>query len=132
MAFMKQAIYNIGVEDTMRIIGGKWKPIILCHLKHGIMRTGELRRAIPNITQKMLTQQLRELEDDGIINRKVYSQIPPKVEYSLTDYGESLNKILEDLCVWGEKDIERRKQKGENIILLNKEDVSADPLPYAD
>jgi len=129
---MKQAIYNIGVEATMRIIGGKWKPIILCHLKHGTMRTGQLRRAIPNITQKMLTQQLRELEDDGIITRKVYNQIPPKVEYSLTDYGHSLNKILEDLCVWGEKDIEMRKQKGENIILLNKEDVSNDALPYAD
>ncbi|ALB29678.1 MULTISPECIES: winged helix-turn-helix transcriptional regulator [Companilactobacillus] len=129
---MKQAIYNIGVEATMRIIGGKWKPIILCHLKHGTMRTGQLRRAIPNITQKMLTQQLRELEDDGIITRKVYNQIPPKVEYSLTDYGHSLNKILEELCVWGENDIEMRKQKGENIILLNKEDVSNDALPYAD
>ncbi|WP_338216286.1 winged helix-turn-helix transcriptional regulator [Companilactobacillus muriivasis] len=129
---MKQAIYNIGVEATMRIIGGKWKPIILCHLKHGTMRTGQLRRAIPNITQKMLTQQLRELEDDGIITRKVYNQIPPKVEYSLSDYGHSLNKILEELCVWGENDIEMRKQKGENIILLNKEDVSNDALPYAD
>lgn len=129
---MKQSIYNIGVEATMRIIGGKWKPIILCHLKHGKMRTGELRRAIPNITQKMLTQQLRELEDDGIVVRKVYNQIPPKVEYSLTEYGHSLNKILEALCVWGEHDIEMRKQKGENIILLNKEDVSNDALPYAD
>ena len=129
---MKQAIYNIGVEDTMRIIGGKWKPIILCHLKHGRMRTGELRRAIPNITQKMLTQQLRELEDDGIVDRKVYNQIPPKVEYSLTEYGHSLNKILEALCVWGENDIEMRKQKGENIILLNKEDVEYNDLPYAD
>ncbi|MFC6176328.1 winged helix-turn-helix transcriptional regulator [Companilactobacillus huachuanensis] len=129
---MKQAIYNIGVEATMRIIGGKWKPIILCHLKHGTMRTGELRRAIPNITQKMLTQQLRELEDDGIIVRKVYNQIPPKVEYSLTDYGHSLNKILEALCVWGENDIEMRREKGENIILLNKEDVSNNALPYAD
>ena len=121
---MKQAIYNIGVEATMRIIGGKWKPIILCHLKHGTMRTGQLRRAIPNITQKMLTQQLRELEDDGIITRKVYNQIPPKVEYSLTEYGHSLNKILEALCVWGENDIEMRKQKGENIILLNKVEIS--------
>lgn len=129
---MKQAIYNIGVENTMRIIGGKWKPIILCHLKHGKMRTGQLRRAIPNITQKMLTQQLRELEDDGIVARKVYNQIPPKVEYSLTDYGHSLNKILEELCVWGEVDIERRKKQGENIILLNKEDVENDALPYAD
>ncbi|AUI72444.1 helix-turn-helix domain-containing protein [Companilactobacillus alimentarius] len=129
---MRQTIYNIGVENTMRIIGGKWKPIILCHLKLGIMRTGQLRRAIPNITQKMLTQQLRELEDDGIVNRKVYNQIPPKVEYSLTDYGQSLNKILEELCLWGEKDIDRRKAQGENILLLNRQDVDNDALPYAD
>ena len=118
---MKQCIYNIGVEATMSVIGGKWKPIILCHLKHQTMRTGELRRAIPNITQKMLTQQLRELEDDGIICRKVYSQIPPKVEYSLSDYGKTLNRILEQLCYWGENDIERRRDKGENIILLQEE-----------
>ena len=129
---MKQVVYNIGVENTMRIIGGKWKPVILCHLKHGKMRTGQLRRAIPNITQKMLTQQLRELEDDGIVDRKVFNQIPPKVEYSLTDYGHSLNKILEELCVWGENDIDMRKEKGESIILLNKEDVSSDPLPNAE
>jgi len=129
---MKQVVYNIGVENTMRIIGGKWKPVILCHLKHGKMRTGQLRRAIPNITQKMLTQQLRELEDDGIVDRKVFNQIPPKVEYSLTDYGHSLNKILEELCVWGENDIDMRKEKGESINLLNKEDVSSDPLPNAE
>ncbi|WP_125764161.1 winged helix-turn-helix transcriptional regulator [Companilactobacillus hulinensis] len=126
---MKQAIYNIGVEATMNIIGGKWKPIILCHLKHQTMRTGELRRAIPNITQKMLTQQLRELEDDGIVDRKVYNQIPPKVEYSLTEYGDSLNRILEELCLWGEDNIERRKQNGENIILLNSENVKTQDLP---
>ena len=126
---MKQAIYNIGVEATMNIIGGKWKPIILCHLKHQTMRTGELRRAIPNITQKMLTQQLRELEDDGIVDRKVYNQIPPKVEYSLTEYGDSLNRILEELCLWGEDNIERRKQNGENIILLNSENVETQDLP---
>ncbi|APX73199.1 helix-turn-helix transcriptional regulator [Companilactobacillus allii] len=126
---MKQSIYNIGVEATMNIIGGKWKPIILCHLKHQTMRTGQLRRAIPNITQKMLTQQLRELEDDGIVDRKVYNQIPPKVEYSLTQYGDSLNRILEELCLWGEENIERRKQNGENIILLKSENVETQDLP---
>lgn len=126
---MKQSIYNIGVEATMNIIGGKWKPIILCHLKHQTMRTGQLRRAIPNITQKMLTQQLRELEDDGIVDRKVYNQIPPKVEYSLTDYGDSLNRILEELCLWGEDNIERRKRNGENIILLKSENVKTQDLP---
>ncbi|WP_125565373.1 winged helix-turn-helix transcriptional regulator [Companilactobacillus insicii] len=126
---MKQSIYNIGVEATMSIIGGKWKPIILCHLKHQTMRTGQLRRAIPNITQKMLTQQLRELEDDGIVARKVYNQIPPKVEYSLTEYGDSLNRILEELCLWGEDNIARRKAKGENIILLKSDYMETQELP---
>lgn len=126
---MKQSIYNIGVEATMSIIGGKWKPIILCHLKHQTMRTGQLRRAIPNITQKMLTQQLRELEDDGIVARKVYNQIPPKVEYSLTEYGDSLNRILEELCLWGEDNIARRKANGENIILLKSDYLDTQDLP---
>lgn len=98
-------IYNIGVEATLDVIGGKWKPIILCHLGNGPMRTGELKRAIPQITQKMLTQQLRELEADQIIDRKVYQQVPPKVVYQLTDYGTTLSQILVDMSVWGEQRI---------------------------
>ena len=82
-------IYNIGVEATMDVIGGKWKPIILCNLRHHPSRPGELRRLIPGISQKMLTQQLRELEIDNIIVRKVYNQVTPKVEYSLSPYGET-------------------------------------------
>ena len=81
--------YNIPVEATLEVIGGKWKVVILCHLKRN-KRTSELKRLMPGITQKMLTQQLRELEEDGVIQRKVYDQVPPKVEYSLTDYGSSL------------------------------------------
>ena len=69
-------IYHIGVEATLEVIGGKWKPIILCHLGNGPIRTGELKRQIPTITQKMLTQQLRELEEDRIVDRKVYNQVP--------------------------------------------------------
>ena len=87
-------IYNIGVEATMDVIGGKWKPIILCNLRHNPSRPGELRRQIPGISQKMLTQQLRELEIDNIIVRKVYNQVPPKVEYSLSPYGETLNGLF--------------------------------------
>ncbi|AKP68040.1 winged helix-turn-helix transcriptional regulator [Companilactobacillus ginsenosidimutans] len=116
---MKQCVYNIGVEATIDVIGGKWKPLILCHLKRGTMRTGELRRVIPNITQKVLTEQLRELENSGIINRKVYEQVPPKVEYSLTDYGKTLNDLLFQLCKWGEEDICRRRKNGESIVLLD-------------
>ena len=86
----------------MDVIGGKWKPIILCNLRHNPSRPGELRRQIPGISQKMLTQQLRELEIDNIIVRKVYNQVPPKVEYSLTTYGQSLKPILKQLYIWGD------------------------------
>ncbi|USK35030.1 helix-turn-helix transcriptional regulator [Bacillus sp. F19] len=97
-----QKKYNIPVEATLEIIGGKWKCVILCHLTHGKKRTNELKRLMPNITQKMLTQQLRELEGDGVINRIVHQQIPPKVEYELSEYGWSLQTILDSLCAWGE------------------------------
>lgn len=104
---MNQKKYNISVEATLEVIGGKWKCVILCHLTHGKKRTNELKRLMPNITQKMLTQQLRELEEDGVINRIVYNQVPPKVEYELSEYGWSLQGILDSLCAWGEKHISR-------------------------
>lgn len=102
---MQKKKYNISVEATLEVIGGKWKCVILCHLTHGKKRTSELKRLMPNITQKMLTQQLRELEDDGVINRIVYNQVPPKVEYELSGYGKSLEGILNSLCNWGENHI---------------------------
>ncbi len=98
---MKNKKYNCPVEATLDVIGGKWKVLILCYLEEDIRRFGELKRLIPGITQKMLTQQLRELETDGLINRKVYTQVPPKVEYSLTKYGESLKPILKLMYQWG-------------------------------
>jgi DNA-binding HxlR family transcriptional regulator len=102
---MKPKKYNISVEATLEVIGGKWKCVILCHLTHGKKRTNELKRLMPDITQKMLTQQLRELEEDGVIKRIVYNQIPPKVEYELSEYGWTLQSILDSLCAWGEKHI---------------------------
>ena len=107
--------YNIPVEATLEVIGGKWKVVILCHLTKGTKRTSELKRSMPGITQKMLTQQLRELEDDGVIQRKVYNQVPPKVEYSLTDYGWSLESILDSLCSWGECHLEK---EGKTSMLM--------------
>ncbi|MCM3703738.1 MULTISPECIES: winged helix-turn-helix transcriptional regulator [Paenibacillus] len=104
---MKQKKYNIAVEATLEIIGGKWKCVILCHLTHGRKRTSELKRLMPDITQKMLTQQLRELEADGIIRRIVYHEIPPRVEYELSEYGQSLRGILDALCAWGEQHIHK-------------------------
>jgi len=94
--------YNISVEATLEVIGGKWKCVILCHLTHGKKRTSDLKRIMPSITQKMLTQQLRELEQDGIVNRISYNEVPPRVEYELSEYGWSLKSILDSLCAWGE------------------------------
>ena len=121
--------YNIGVEATIDVIGGKWKPVMLCHLQNnGRMRTSALKRAIPTITQKMLTQQLRELEKDGIINRIVYDQVPPKVEYELSEYGQTLGKILSSLCYWGEFHVEKMYNQGESVT-LNQQDFVDIPRP---
>lgn len=100
--------YNIPVEATLEVIGGKWKVVILCLLTKGPKRTSELKRAMPTITQKMLTQQLRELAADNIITRIVYEQVPPRVEYDLTDYGKTLTHVLDVMCEWGERHIENQ------------------------
>jgi DNA-binding HxlR family transcriptional regulator len=89
------------MELTLSIIGGKWKALILWHLGKKTMRFSELRKNIPKITTKMLTQQLRELEEYGLVNRFIYTQIPPRVEYSLTKAGESILPFLENLGQWG-------------------------------
>ena len=89
------------VKLTADIIGGKWKPMILFYLEGGTRRFGELRKLIPGMTKKMLTQHLRELERDGIIHREVYAVVPPKVEYSLTKHGQSLKPILKLMSAWG-------------------------------
>ncbi|MCC3376304.1 helix-turn-helix domain-containing protein [Cohnella sp. REN36] len=105
--------YNIPSEATLEVIGGKWKLLILCHLNclPGSMRTSELKKAIPDISQKVLTQQLRELEEDGIIHRTVYNQVPPKVVYEISEFGMSLKSILDQLDEWGEQYIHRRAWK---------------------
>ena len=91
------------VITTLAVIGGKWKPAILWELRqHRVRRFGKLKRSLPSITQKMLTQQLRELEADGIIRRKVYAEVPPRVEYTLTDYGATLTPILNEMAHWGQ------------------------------
>ncbi|WP_141434512.1 helix-turn-helix domain-containing protein [Bacillus sp. 03113] len=112
---MKQ--FNIPIEAVLEVIGGKWKVVILCHLVKGAKRTSELKKLVPGITQKMLTQQLRELEQDGILLRKIYQQVPPKVEYSLTDYGWSLQQVLDQLCVWGEHHIEKKYPNKMDVLV---------------
>lgn len=90
------------VTSALEILVGKWKPIILLHLlKNGTQRFSELQRSLPAITQKMLTKQLRELEEEDIIERKIYAQVPPRVEYSITEYGRTLEPILNQMHEWG-------------------------------
>jgi len=91
------------VETTIAAIGGRWKVLIIHHLLEGTQRFGELTRLLGGVSPRTLTRQLRELEDAGIINRKVYQQIPPKVEYSLTPLGEALKPVLYAMHEWGEK-----------------------------
>ncbi|MEK5500319.1 winged helix-turn-helix transcriptional regulator [Bacillus sp. FSL M8-0168] len=106
--------YSCPVEATIDIIGGKWKSVILFHLIDGKKRFNELRRLIPKVTQRMLTLQLRELERDGIVHREIYKQVPPKVEYRLTDFGQTLIPIINQMMNWGvshaDKIEEARKQ----------------------
>ncbi|KOF56529.1 MULTISPECIES: winged helix-turn-helix transcriptional regulator [Clostridium] len=101
MAKSKNLIDSCPMDITINILSGKWKLSILWHLSQNIVRFNELQRLLPNITQKTLTMQLRELEKSGIIYRKIYAEVPPRVEYGLTQVGESLNPILSSMCEWG-------------------------------
>lgn len=92
------------------MIGGKWKALILFWLRDRVCRFGDLRRKIPGISERMLTRQLRELEDDGIVHRKVYPVVPPKVEYSLTAYGRTLRPITDLMCKWARRTCGGRKE----------------------
>ena len=92
---------NCPIDAVLQVIGGKYKPIILYHLLEKTLRFSELRRLIPQATAKMLTQQLRELESDGIIQRKIYPVVPPKTEYSITEHGKTLEPIITAMCNWG-------------------------------
>jgi len=95
--------YKYSMEVTLDLIGGRWKSLILWHLEGKTLRFSELRKLVPQATQKMLTQQLRDLEEDGLIIRKVYAEVPPKVEYSLSDLGKSVHPLLESMCSWGKE-----------------------------
>lgn len=99
--------YSCPVEATMDVIGGKWKTLIIHHLLEDTRRFSELKRLIPKVTQRMLTSQLRELEQHGIVHRKVYAEVPPKVEYSLTEFGKTLEPILWVMHDWGKSFIEK-------------------------
>lgn len=101
-----------GIDAAMDVIGGKWKVLILWALNERTHRFGELRRAVPGVTEKVLSSHLKELEDDGIVHREVYAEVPPRVEYSLTPLGLSLNAALEPLARWGRDHIYRGEGEG--------------------
>jgi DNA-binding HxlR family transcriptional regulator len=103
------------VNTTIRVIGGKWKTLILWYLFQETLRFSELMRLLDGVTQKMLTQQLRELESDGLVSRKVYPVVPPKVEYSITEYGKTLSSVLDSMAEWGEKHDNRKAESASSI-----------------
>jgi DNA-binding HxlR family transcriptional regulator len=97
----RETEYKCPIDVTLAVVGGKWKASILWHLSQDTLRFSDLQRLFSGTTRKMLTQQLRELEADGLVHREVYPQVPPKVEYSLTENGRSIYPILELMCDWG-------------------------------
>lgn len=115
--------YGCPIEVTLDVIGGKWKGMVLYCLLKGTARFNELRRLIPKATQRVLTTQLRELEQDGVISRKVYPEVPPRVEYSLTEFGLSLKPILELMGAWGEE----YRQLVEELALRRSETLPTEP-----
>ncbi|ASO22896.1 DNA-binding HxlR family transcriptional regulator [Actinoalloteichus hoggarensis] len=98
---MARRPFDCGIDAAVDVIGGKWKVLILWALDSGPRRSGELRRMLPGVSEKMLTQHLRELEADGVVHREVHAEVPPRVEYSLTELGITLNTALEPLGEWG-------------------------------
>lgn len=109
MRKQRHSVYgNCPVEAALDIIGGKWKAILIFHVLDGTKRFGELGRLLPGLTQRMLTTQLRELEADGVVKRTVYAEVPPKVEYSITPFGRTLEPLLRELAIWSELHVRPR------------------------
>jgi len=98
---MTETNFQCGLEAVLAILGGKWKPLIVYHLASGPERTGQLRRLVTNVSEKMLIQHLKELTDDGVIHRIDFQTVPPHVEYELTEFGQSLTEVLAPMCEWG-------------------------------
>lgn len=115
--------FNCPIEATLDVLGGKWKVLILWHLNERTLRFAQLQRMIPGVTKKVLTQQLRDLEQDGLIARRVYEQVPPKVEYSLTPYGDSLRPLLQQMCAWGLIHLDRQRAADQGKISYQQQEA---------
>lgn len=98
---MAETNFRCGLEAVLAILGGKWKPLVVYHLASGSKRTGQLRRLVTGVSEKMLIQHLKELTEDGVVRRIDFQTVPPHVEYKLTDFGRSLASVLAPLCEWG-------------------------------
>jgi DNA-binding HxlR family transcriptional regulator len=121
----RQGPYICGIDAALDVVSGKWKGLILWELDaHGIRRFAELRRGLPGVSEKMLTQHLREMEHDGLVIRTVYAEVPPRVEYSLTDDGRALNAALAPLGRWGSARI-----RSQGIPMVDHDDAAAMPRP---
>ncbi len=114
---MSKPVYICGLSATLAVVGGKWKMLVLRELMDGPRRFGEVRRLVDGISEKMLIQQLREMAADGIVARHDFQEVPPRVEYALTEFGMSLIQALKPLCEWGSTHMER--------IAANKESAGA-------
>lgn len=117
--------YICGIDAALDVVSGKWKGLILWELHaHDVRRFAELRRGLPGVSEKMLTQHLREMEEDGLIHREVYAEVPPRVEYSLSEHGRTLNRALAPLGEWG---VQRVRREGSQMV--EHPDAEAMPRP---
>ncbi|MGW1817875.1 winged helix-turn-helix transcriptional regulator [Streptomyces sp. NPDC002125] len=108
--------YICGIDAALDVVSGKWKGLILWELDaHGVRRFSELRRGLAGVSEKMLTQHLREMEEDGLVHRKVYAEVPPRVEYSLTEHGHTLNQALAPLGMWGTERTRRERLEAVDV-----------------
>ena len=121
--------YICGIDAGMDVVTGKWKSLILWELNtYGVRRFGELRRGLPGVSEKMLVQHLREMEEDGLVHREIYREVPPRVEYSLTPDGISLNEALSALGSWGQQRVRRLAAEGSLVEGVNPPPGSAPEL----
>jgi DNA-binding HxlR family transcriptional regulator len=118
--------YSCGLDVALAVVGGKWKPLVLFHLRDGTRRFGELRRLVAGISEKVLIQQLKELEADGILSRTDHRELPPRVDYAMTAFGRSLATALMPLCAWG--DANRPKVEQMQRIQAKSEPLNRAPL----
>lgn len=116
---MNHKTYHCAMDITMNYIGGKWKTVVLWYLRNNTLRFGELKKQIPDITEKMLSIQLKQLEEDGLVKREVFAEVPLRVEYSLTEFGQSLKPVLESVAKWG-RELGEKNGKMEEVKARQK------------